>query len=205
MPTKAQTQAKSNGHKHPPTFDRLKKKKPLEATVPVCLDSALLTTANRAAVDFEKAVLEGRPKEQLEALEAAMVAAQEAANEETIVMKFKSPGRVKYEELLMEHPPTEEQLAEYSAAYGADAKAPYNGDTFGPALIALCCVEPKMTEAEAWILFEGEQDDEGNYIVEPWNLNELQTLFTTALAVCNSSRIGELGKGSGVTLNSTQS
>lgn len=193
-----------NGKK-PATFDHLRKKRPLEKDVPVCLDPGLLAQADEAQLKWITAIQENKPQDEVDRLKAEFDSVMEAIDDNTVVMKFRSPGRKKYEDLLLEHPPTEEQQEQYKAMYGPEARAPYDSDTFGPALVALCCAEPKMTVEQVAILFDGEYDDEGSEVSPPWNGNEILTLFTTAMAVCNSSRVGEMGKDSGATLASTRS
>ena len=197
------TRPQVNGR--PATFDHLRKKKPQETTVSVCTDPDLISQADAAQAEYHRAAVEGRPEEEIGRLRGELEAALEAVAECTVVMRFRSPGRRKYEELLLDHPPTEEQQKEYAEQYGPNARAPYNGDTIGPPLVALCCVEPRMTVEEATILFEGEYDEDGEEITPPWNMNELLPLFTAAMTVCNSSRIGELGKGFGATPGSVRS
>lgn len=202
-PTTRTNSGNSEVHRPVQTFDRLKKKKPQQIVIPVCLDCELLTAKD----DLNQRILEaqaGRRADDVTALSAELDRLEAQIVDETVDMRFKSPGRVKYEALLLAHPPTPEQNVESQATHGDDA--PYNAETFAPALIALCCIDPVMTEEEVAILQNGEYDEEtGEEITPPWNLSEILPLFTASMAVCNASRVGELGKGSGVTRGSTKS
>lgn len=80
------------------------------------------------------------------------------------VFIFKSVGREAYDDMILEHPPTEKQKDD-----GAD----FNTDTFPPALVAASCVEPEITLKEANTIFASDQ----------WNGAELRELFFGALGV----------------------
>lgn len=83
--------------------------------------------------------------------------------EETTLL-FRAIGMRAYDDLLALHPPTKEQQA---------LGATYNGDTFGPALVAAVCVEPNLSETETKEMWES--DD--------WSRGDLAVLWEAALEV----------------------
>lgn len=213
----------------PVTFDHLKKKPPLSTTVPVYLDAAALEALVAAQDRLDRAeealntwyqrqaILRSRTEEPLiepttlaKAIEEARAErdkAEAAVKANTAHMRFQSIGRKRYDKLVLDHPPSEEQNKEHQAEHGSDA--PYNVDTFAPALVAASCIEPQMTYEDALILFEGEfeRDEKGELVLDeneepieitpPWNAAEVTELFVAALQVNNGRRVVELGKASG--------
>lgn len=80
------------------------------------------------------------------------------------VVKLRAIGSKAYDVLVGMHPPTAEQKKEGAA---------YNPDSFGPALIAACALEPQMTPNEAKELWESEE----------WSRGEVMELFVAAVEV----------------------
>jgi hypothetical protein len=79
---------------------------------------------------------------------------------------FVSVGAKEYDELLTEHPPTQEQRA---------ASATFNVNTFGPALLAAVCREPGLSVgnwSELWTS-------------PTWGRGELMGLFWRAANLCS--------------------
>lgn len=205
--------AKAAAAKHskkPVTFDHLRGKKPIERKVYVHLDPALseafddvdgrldelrrdhrerrLRAANTAAGLTD--VFERMLEDEIGVVEREWAEADAALQDSTVVVLMRSPGRKRYEALVNEHPPTEEQNAESQREHKQDA--PYNAETFGPALVAACAVEPELTEEQAQSL------------IDDWNLNEAMLLVIGALEVCQATQVSHLGKGSGRTSVSTR-
>jgi hypothetical protein len=83
-----------------------------------------------------------------------------------VTLMFQSIGAVAYDKLIAKHPPKPEQRVE---------GASYNMDTFAPALIAACSVEPELTVADA------------NEIWNPddWSRGDLMVLFMKAVDLNN--------------------
>ena len=82
------------------------------------------------------------------------------------VVTLRAIGSKAYDVLVGMHPPTAEQKKE---------GATYNPDTFGPALISACAVNPPMTPNEAKELWESEE----------WSRGEVMELFVSAVEVCS--------------------
>jgi hypothetical protein len=177
----------------PATADHLKKKRPATKTVEVVLDPALaveLRDAEHAHTEAER-LLEVRPADtDLQA--AAWAAAEEveelrarAADEDAVVaVRFRSIGRVAWDDLLDRHPPTDEQIAEAKRA-GLGALN-FNSETFPPAVVAASLDEPKLSAVEVLAMWDSPD----------WNQAELQLLFSAALEVNSSRHTLDLGKGS---------
>lgn len=83
-----------------------------------------------------------------------------------VTLKYKAIGAKAYDELVSKHPPTREQRTNGSS---------FNIDTFAPALIAACCVEPEMTAEDAKELWQS--DD--------WSRGDLLVLFSQAVELNN--------------------
>jgi multidrug efflux pump subunit AcrA (membrane-fusion protein) len=181
------------------TFERLKKRKKarvkelsllLDPEVGEERDAAKKALRDaevrRSALKREGASLTQANKD-VKAAEADLEAAEEALRDATAVFKFSSIGRIKMEELLEAHEPTEKQIQEAKAEGVTELQ--YNPSTFPQALIAASCIEPNLTEEQVEEIW----DDES------WNTNELVALFQVAQEVNQYVRTVDLGKGSGQT------
>lgn len=177
------------------TLDHLKKRQPITRTLPIYLDQEAFDRYTEALTNYENE--EQRPRrvdaetERLDTLRAERDAAEEALNESTVVITLRSIGRKAYEAIVDANQPTnaqKERAAKEAKEMGARPQPlPYNPDTFAPALIAATVIEPPMTPEDV------------QEIMDDWNQPEIIQLFTAAMEVCQSSRVGHLGKGSGRT------
>lgn len=86
--------------------------------------------------------------------------------QQEVELLFRAIGATAYDKLVSKHPPTTEQRAEGNT---------FNLDTFGPALIAECSVEPEMTYAEAKEIWTSPD----------WSRGEVITLYKHAVDLCN--------------------
>jgi hypothetical protein len=82
------------------------------------------------------------------------------------VVTLRAIGSKAYDVLVGMHAPTVEQKKEGAA---------YNPDTFGPALISMCSVSPRITPNEAKELWDSEE----------WSRGEVMELFVAAVEVCS--------------------
>jgi hypothetical protein len=71
-----------------------------------------------------------------------------------------------YDDLLAGHPPTKEQEKDGQS---------YNGDTFGPALIAAVVADPKISVEQAGEIWTG----------ETWSRGEIRDLFLACVNLCS--------------------
>lgn len=83
-----------------------------------------------------------------------------------LVVTLKAIGSKAYDDLMAKHPPTGEQKKD---------NAQYNPETFGPALIAACSWEPRMTPNEVIEIWNS--DD--------WSRGEVMELFVASIEVCS--------------------
>lgn len=86
-------------------------------------------------------------------------------NGEKVAMTFAALSAHDLDLLQGKHTPTVEQRAK-----GMN----FNPDTFAPALVASCLVDPELTEAEAREIWESDS----------WSTGELSYLFDTASTLC---------------------
>jgi hypothetical protein len=177
----------------PATADHLKKKRPATKTVEVVLDPALaveLRAAEHARTEAERLLAVQPADTDLQA--AAWAAAEEvdelrarAVDEDAVVaVRFRSIGRVAWDDLIDRHPPTDEQIAEAKRA-GLGALN-FNSDTYPPALVAASLDEPKLSAADVLAMWDSPD----------WNAAELQVLFSAALEVNQARHTIDVGKGS---------
>jgi hypothetical protein len=83
-----------------------------------------------------------------------------------VTLKYQAIGMVAYDKLVAKHPPKPEQRAEGSS---------FNIDTFAPALISACSVEPEMTPSDAKAIWDS--DD--------WSRGDVMVLFRNAVELNN--------------------
>jgi hypothetical protein len=83
-----------------------------------------------------------------------------------VTLKFQAIGMQAYDKLVGKHPPNTEQRAEGSS---------FNINTFAPALIAACSMEPEITPAEAKEIWDSEE----------WSRGDVMVLFRNAVDLNN--------------------
>lgn len=81
-----------------------------------------------------------------------------------VSVKLKAIGSSAYDGLIAAYPPTTKQKKD---------GATYNPDTFAPALVAACLVEPTMDPEDAQALWESDE----------WSRGELTELFLAAVQI----------------------
>jgi len=83
-----------------------------------------------------------------------------------VTLKYQAIGMRAYDKLVAKHPPKAEQRAEGSS---------FDIDTFAPALIAACSVEPDITVAQAKQIWDSED----------WSRGDVMVLFRNAVELNN--------------------
>jgi hypothetical protein len=176
--------------KRPMTMDHLRsRKKPITQRVTLCLDSEVADKFNELSVQvqlIEQQVLDRSTPElrrQLEDKQAELEEMQPSVEEASCTFVFKSLGRVEFEKLLDEYPPTKEQR-EAARKKGEDIPN-FNVDTFPPVLVAACMIEPELSLDDVKSLWS---DDN-------WNTAELTSLWLAAFNANQQRRVVDLGKG----------
>lgn len=178
------------------TVADLKGKKPRTVKATVYLDDdavAEVSEAREALADAQarhrqaqrdadrEPGLEGPTVDALNDAEKALTLARErvetaesAASEVAVAVTFRSIGRRRYQELVEGHPPAKNTK-----------DAPWNVETFPPALVAASAVAPTMSLQDAQDIFE------------QWNDRELLDLFNAALEANTTSGAAIVGKARG--------
>lgn len=187
MPSEAKAQ-KPNPNK-PLTYDHLRsRKKPITKKVLVPLDSEIAEEYTDAKQEFErqKGLYEYKPADYHDSYREAelkLQAARELVEKNSVEFVFRSLGRRKFEDLMVEHPPTDKQRR-VTKERGWDPPE-FNKDTFPPALVFACLQSPEMTYEEVIEIFES--DD--------WSGAETTALFLSCMDACSNRREVDLGKG----------
>jgi len=171
-----------------------KRKRPATATRDIALDPAAVDAYNEALAARDEAVAHVTTSEGVGVAEArrrlaeatdALVATETALRDSLATFRFQALGADEYESLVDLHPPTPEQTA--TARREGNLLPKWNVDTFPQALVAACCVEPALDEAEVSQLWKSPD----------WNQSERLELFYGALEANSSRRVPDLGKGYG--------
>lgn len=163
------------------TFDRLQKKKPRTLRRQLCLDEDLVLEVQQARAELFTA--KRTNPDGVAAAEATLAEVQERYDEASVKLVFRALGRSAYAALQAQHPATEADHAEMAEATGnPKARAAVHGDTFGPALIAASCVEPKMSPDQVRLLRDGNGLDPDDDNFDPgWNDAEFAVLWDLAV------------------------
>lgn len=177
----------------PATADHLlSRKKPNRKSVLIALDSDLADAYDEAKLRNERAEtnMKFRPDDEdaLVEFNAAadhLLATETELKANSIEFVFRSIGRKRYEDLMLEHRPTAEHQKRAKAQ--GDGEYGFNPDTFPPVLIAESLESPVMTpeqfQKEIW-----DNDD--------WNNNETLTLFSAAMDANSGRRVVDFPKDS---------
>lgn len=169
--------------------DLLQRKTAASRTIEICLDGAIAEQwyeAEQELIEAKNAVRalgSDENKKRLEDAEERIETLRPARDEATVELRFRSIGRQAYENLILEHPPTEKNKRE--AKRLGIPEPTFNPDTFPPAIIAASLVEPEMSEESVEELFNSES----------YNRTELGLITHAALEVNNSAKVVSLKKG----------
>lgn len=161
------------------TYEQLRAlKKPNARLVPIVLDSDLVIALQDARTALESA---RTMREDLEPRRQALIVAQRELDEATYWWRLEAVSAHTYRKLVEKHAPTQEQLDRAEAE--GDSPPTVDPTAFYPALLAACCVDPKLTEEEARALWaEGSRLSGG----------ELTGLTTAAILVCSEPSVSQL-------------
>lgn len=97
--------------------------------------------------------------------------------DEDVSFLFRALGGPDWDKIVHKHPPTSEQRADGAA---------YNPNTFGPALLSACCVEPVLDMNEWTELWNSNE----------WSKGELSELFWVAVNLCQRGLdVNPIGRG----------
>lgn len=170
---------------HRARLERAKRKKPQEVTVEICVEPAL-------ARALEELKSTGGTKAEIAEL-------QQQVDEAYTPFTMRSIGRLRFDALMREHPPTDEQNAEHQKEFNEPAG--YNVDTFSVALVASSMIasvlNPLQCTDEEWDDLFNETVVEVQRWADEWNPLEFVPLWTTALAANTASHTRQVGKAYG--------
>lgn len=186
-------QAKKNSTNRPVTFDHLKSmKKAIHKNVWICMDSEVAERHALSEEELRRVERRANTRPEDAAAQDELAEAKKAHDkiteelrDQSVQFKFKSLGRKKYEQLLMDHPISDEDIKRAERA-GQDPSSLSWGQSFAPALVAACLVEPELTFEQVNEIFEDSDE---------WNGAETLLLFSTALEVNQTRAVPNLGKG----------
>lgn len=157
------------------TYEQYKaKKKRREISHPIVTDDDTVVLFE-AAKDRLRLARARSDKTELAAAEAEYAEAEQAVRDATLVFRLRAlprKGDGSYAALKSEHPPKKSDDEDVQKELGdPKAKATWHSDTFGPALVAACLIEPKVTLGQAEEMATDLNDGE-------WN-----SLFSAAIVV----------------------
>jgi hypothetical protein len=119
---------------------------PRETEVRICVAGDLAPEAERLAAELDAlgpfaptSLSEADPRT---ALQGRLDAVYDKMRESEVVFRFRALGKLAYSDLLAAHPAR------------PDEDGVWNAETFGPALISACCVEPAMSVEQVGALSE---------------------------------------------------
>lgn len=166
-------------------FDTINaRRKPRETTTYVVLDHGLLARHDELSRELRMAkVTDERENRTPEAprIQAELDDIEQEIHEAAVPFRFRAMPRREYRELLEEHKDP------------SGAKR-WNEDTFPPALIAACAVDPEMTLEQATTVYD------------EWDDNQASVLFAAAFMVNEGeSKIPFTVRSSGATRDSEKS
>lgn len=115
--------------------------------------------SKRATLDL----LKNKPRSKTE---FSIYIADDDGEEVEVKLKFRAIGMRDYDKLVSKYPPKPAEVAE---------GATFNMDTFAPALIAACSVEPEMSYDDAKAIWDSPD----------WSRGDLMALFKNAVDVNN--------------------
>lgn len=126
-----------------------------------------------------------------------LAVARAAYDDATVEFFFRALPRDQYNALQALHPPSDDDRAKGKRV---------NDDTFGPAIVAACHVYRVPAGADddgkpVWDEYPGMDEDEARQYLTTWNQGDATTLYSSAVAVNEMSRIDlvALGKAFGPT------
>lgn len=162
--------------------DLLAKKKPVSRKVTLVLDGVLADEWNALSAKADAARKQSPVDDAaLAEIEEQLDSLRPSVNDATVELTVAAMGRLQFQVLQEQHPPTEQQQRE---ARKQGATLLFNSETFPAALVAASLIEPKMTEHEVHELFDSEK----------FNDAELTGLFVAAMSVNTTSKVIDLKK-----------
>lgn len=150
------------------SFEEIRRlKKPNEVTVELLLDAEINRAIEELERRHERALRRDNKESRLShapeapQLEKQLEELRESAEDQKANFVFRDPGRQKFDALVDAFPP--------SAKDKKENQYQWDPDKFVPALLSLCAIDPKLSEAE------------GLEIYNEWGRGDVEALFNAAL------------------------
>lgn len=134
--------------------------------MPTATDAKVVEARKKQSNESKRATLELLKAKPRATMEFSIYITDEDGEKQEVTLKYRAIGARDYDKLMAKHPPKTEQRAEGQA---------FNMDTFAPALIAACCVEPEMSKEDAQMIWDSED----------WSRGDLMVLFRNAVELNN--------------------
>lgn len=128
-------------------------------------DTEVKTAPSKKQADSKRATVDALKSKRRATSEFSLFL-RNGDDHDEVTMKFQAIGAHAYDKLVAKHPPKPEQRVEGHS---------YNMDTFAPALISACSLEPELTPGDALEIWES--DD--------WSRGDLMVLFRNAIELNN--------------------
>jgi len=166
-----------------PTLAEIRRRKqPAEKAADICIDPTLVRQYEQITdqIDFlQRQTRRGESladstQRQVDDLRAQLAPLEKEIMEATVTFIARDPGRKRFEGLVTAHRPTDEQKKEHkdSGELVRTGALSWNTETFVPALMSMCFVQPEMSYEEAY------------EICDEWGNGEISRLFQLCLSVC---------------------
>ena len=138
--------------------------------------NALVMRADRHSDEVPEALAE-----EIEQAKAELELAQAALEDGTLVVWFQALGGQEMEDLMADHLPTRDQQDELrrqllSQGLPANERLQYNSDTFPPAIISACAVDPEISYDEAVAFWNSEnisRGERGKMLEAAYRVNDI--------------------------------
>lgn len=164
------------------TLAALRRKKPASDEVLIAADSGQRRKLDAAQQRLSMAQI-GGGAEAIETAEAYLETIKSEVRSTGIAFTLTAVGRPRWDELLIEHRPTEEMEKEDADKAEADRRT-FNPATFWPALLSESVLDSKLT-ADEW--------DKAVFRSKDWTAEELSMLRSKAVEVNKDSLVIDLG------------
>ena len=166
----------------PLTLATLQRKKPATDEVLIAADSTQKRSLDAAQQRLSMAKL-GGGEEAIKTAEEALEKVKAEIRKTGIAFTLVAVGRPRWDELLVEHRPTE-AMQEVDAALPDVERRTFNPATFWPALLAESVPDSKLTP---------EQWDKAVFLSKDWTAEEVSALRDKAVQVNQDSLVIDLG------------
>lgn len=149
-------------------------KKPQKRVVTVCLDPEALGELDATVKLAAVARLRNNPDQDPDELDERAAELREQVDAATRTLEFRSIGRQAYRKLVLEFPPTPEEVEQFKREHPNQGDPLWAPDRFPPALIAACSHDPKISRDEAEQMYrEWDEPEFGQLWQACWEMHNI--------------------------------